>query len=165
MGTDDAGGERAARRARLALVEQMVLQLHRTPEEEESHVSHDNPLVDPELVSREEEWVNHKVDEEKFDPKLVAVAKQWELRKFEKLKIHEIVSEKEEFKHDPEEIKIGTKWVVTNKGTKTKPMIKAPLEGKEFADDTTKEKLAVCRHARASRAAALSVQTCHQHVR
>ena len=76
MDTDDAGGERAARRARLALVEQMVLQLHRTPEEEECHVSHDNPLVDPELVIWEEDWVNHKMDEENFDPKLVAVAKQ-----------------------------------------------------------------------------------------
>ena len=31
MGTNGAGGERAARRARLALVEQVVLQLHRTP--------------------------------------------------------------------------------------------------------------------------------------
>ena len=40
------------------------------------NVSHDNPLVDPEFVIREEDWVNHKVDEENFDPKLVAVAKQ-----------------------------------------------------------------------------------------
>ena len=62
--------------ARVWLVEQMVLQLHRTPEEEECHVSHDNPLVDPELVIWEEDWVNHKMDEENFDPKLVAVAKQ-----------------------------------------------------------------------------------------
>ena len=56
MGLDDAGCERAARRAGLTLVEQMVLQLHGTPEEEESHVSHDNPLVDPEFVIREEDW-------------------------------------------------------------------------------------------------------------
>ena len=165
MGTDDAGGERAARRARLALVEQMVLQLHRTPEEEEGHVSHDNPLVDPVLVILEEDWVNHKVDEENFDPKLVAVAKQCGIAKREKLKVYEIVSEKEEFERDPEAIKIGTKRIVKNKGTKTKPMIKAPLVGKESADDTKKEKLAVCRHARASCAEALSVQTCHQHVR
>ena len=88
-----------------------------------------------------------------------------ELRKFDKRKIYEIVSKKEEFKRDPEAIKIGTKWVVTNKSTKTKPMIKARLVGKEFADDTKKGELAVCRHARASRAAALSVRTCHQHVR
>ena len=78
MSIDVAGGERAARRARLALVEQLVLQLHRTPEEEESHVSDDNPLVDPELVIREEYWMNHKMDEENFDPKLVALAKQCE---------------------------------------------------------------------------------------
>ena len=81
MGTDDAGGERAARRARLALVEQMVLQLRGTPEEEEGHVSHDNPLVDPVLVIREEDWVNHQMDEENFDPKFVAVAKQWRIAK------------------------------------------------------------------------------------
>ena len=73
--------QRAARRARLALVEQMVVQLHRTPEEEESHVSHDNPLVDPELVIREEDWVNHQMAEENFDPKFVAVAKQWGIAK------------------------------------------------------------------------------------
>ena len=81
MGTDDAGGERAARRARLALVEQMVLQLHRTPEEEESHVSHDNPLVDPVLVILEEDWENNQMGEENFDPKFVAVAKQWRIAK------------------------------------------------------------------------------------
>ena len=50
MDTDDTGGERAARRACLPLVEQMVLQLHRTPEEEESNATHDNPLVHPELI-------------------------------------------------------------------------------------------------------------------
>ena len=35
MDVDGTGGERAARRARLALVEQMVLHLHRTHEEGE----------------------------------------------------------------------------------------------------------------------------------
>ena len=63
------------------------------------------------------------------------MAKVGKLRK--KLKVYEIVSE-EELKRDPEAIKIGTKWVVTNKGTKTKPMIKAWLVGKEFDDDTKK---------------------------
>ena len=88
-----------------------------------------------------------------------------ELREFEKLKIYDIVSEKEEFKRDPEPIKIGTKWIVTNKGTKTKPTIQPPLVGKEFADDTKKGELAVCRHARSSRPVVLSVETCHKHVR
>ena len=69
MDTDDTGGERAARRARLVLVEQMVLQLHRRPEEEESNASHDGPFVDPELIIREKDWVNHKMDEGNFDPK------------------------------------------------------------------------------------------------
>ena len=59
MDTDDTGGERAARRARLALVEQVVLQLHRTSEVDESNA---NRVVDPELIIREEEWVNHKMD-------------------------------------------------------------------------------------------------------
>ena len=54
-----------------------------------------------------------------LDPKLVAVATQEELRKFEKLKVFEIVSE-EEFQSDPQAIKIGTTWVVTNKSTKEK---------------------------------------------
>ena len=47
----------------------------------------------------------------------------------------------EDFKHDPQAIKIGTERDVTNKGTKTKPMIKARLVGKEFADDTKKGEL------------------------
>ena len=74
--TDDTGGERVARRARQALVEQVVLQLHRTPEEEESNATHDDPFVDPELIIRAEDWANHKMDEGNCDLKLVAVAKQ-----------------------------------------------------------------------------------------
>ena len=140
MDTDATGCERAARRVRLALVEQVVSQVHRTPEEEESNATHDDPCVYPELIIREKDWVNHKIDEGHFVSKLVAVAKQEELRKFEKLKVYETVSE-EEFKRDPQAIKIGTKLVVTNKGTKTKPMIKARLVGKEFADDTKKGEL------------------------
>ena len=62
------------------------------------------------------------------------------LRKSENLKFYEIVEE-EEFKRDPKPIKIGTKWDKTNKGTKTKPKIKARLVGKEFADDTKKGEL------------------------
>ena len=65
MDTDDTGA-RAARRARLALVEQMVLQLHRMLEEEERYATHDDQYVDPELIIREEDSVNHKMDEENF---------------------------------------------------------------------------------------------------
>ena len=114
MDTDDTGGESAARRASLALVGQMVLQSHRTSEDEESNATHDDPFVDPELIIREEDWRNHKMDEGHCDPKLVLVAQQEELRKFEKLKVHEIVNE-EEFKRDPKAIKIGIMWVVTQK--------------------------------------------------
>ena len=74
MDTDDTGVERAARRARLALVEQVVLLLHRTPEQDESNATHDDTCVDPELIIREEEWVKQKMDEGNLDPKLVAVA-------------------------------------------------------------------------------------------
>ena len=59
----------------------MVMQLHCAPQEEECHVSHDNLLVDPELVIREEDWVNHKMDEENFDANFVAVTKQWGIAK------------------------------------------------------------------------------------
>ena len=96
MDSEGTGGEGAARRARLALLEQVVLQLRRTPEEEESNVTHDDPLVDPELIIREEDCVNHKMDEGNSDPKHVALAKQEELRKFEKLKVYEIVKEEAE---------------------------------------------------------------------
>ena len=68
------------------------------------------------------------------------MAKQEELRKFEKLKVYEIVKEKE-FERDPKAIKIGSKWVLTNKSTKTEPMIKARMVGKEFADETKKAEL------------------------
>ena len=107
MDTDDSGGARAARRARLALVEQMVLQLHRMLEEEESNATHDDPYFDPELIIHAEDSVSHKMDEENFDRKLVAVAKEEELRKFQKLKVHEVVS-KEEFRRDLKAINIGT---------------------------------------------------------
>ena len=96
MDTHDIGGERTARRARLALVEQVVLELHRTSEVEESNANRVDLLVDPELIIREEEWVNHIMDGGNFDSKLVA-AKQVELQKFEKLKVYEIARE-EEFK-------------------------------------------------------------------
>ena len=57
MDTDDTGGERAARRACLALVEQMVLQLHGT-QEEKSNATREK------LIIREEDWANHEIDGE-----------------------------------------------------------------------------------------------------
>ena len=73
-------------------------------------------------------------------PKLVVVATQEELRKFEKLQVYEIDNE-EGFKRDPQAIKIGTKWMVTNKGTKSEPMTMGALVGKEYADDTKRVEL------------------------
>ena len=45
------------------------------PDEEESCATHHDANVDPELIIREEDSVNHKKDEENFDPKLVAVGR------------------------------------------------------------------------------------------
>ena len=78
MDTDDTGGERAAHRARLALISQVVLQLHRMPEEEENNATHDDPIVDPELIILEGDRANHKMVEENLDSKLIAVAKKEE---------------------------------------------------------------------------------------
>ena len=75
----------------------MVLELHRTSEVEESNATRVDLLFDPELIIREEEWVNHIMNGGNFDSKLVAAAKQMELQKFEKLKVYEIARE-EEFK-------------------------------------------------------------------
>ena len=55
MDTDATGCERAARRVRLALVEQVVSQVHRTPQEEESIATLDDPCVYPELIIREDD--------------------------------------------------------------------------------------------------------------
>ena len=85
------------------------------------------------------------------------------MRKFEKLNFYEVVNE-EEFKRDPKATKIGTKWDVTNKSTKTKPMIK-PAWWRKSSPTTPRRGRAVCRNARASRAAVLSVQACNQQMR
>ena len=74
---------------------------------EERYATHDDAYVDPELIIREEHSVNNKMDVENFVRKLVAVAKEEELRKFAKLKVHEVVS-KEEFRRDLKAINIGT---------------------------------------------------------
>ena len=51
---EDVGNERAARRARLALVERVVLQL--TSEMDLDEEAHDDPSVNPELIMQEEDW-------------------------------------------------------------------------------------------------------------
>ena len=103
------------------------------------------------------------MDEGHFDPKLVAVAQQEELRKFEKLKVYEIVNE-EEFKRDPKALKIGIMWVVTKKRHKGQTHDQSPL-GVKGNCRRHKEGRAVCRNARTSRAAVFGVQVCNQHVR
>ena len=75
------------------------------------------------------------------------------------MNVYKDVQEKE-FKLDPKAIKMGTKWVVTNKDTHkhTKPTINVRFVGREFADDARKGG-AVCRNARASSVAVLGLQT------
>ena len=90
--------------------------------------------------------MNHKMVEGNLDPKLVAVAKQEEFRKFEKLKVYEIAGE-EDFKRDPKEIKIGTKWVVTKERHKGQPHDQSPLGGKGVCR-RHKEGRAVCKKPR-----------------
>ena len=48
--------------------------------------------------------MNQDKDEESFDRKMVALAKQEELKKFEKLKVYDVVKE-EESRNDPRAIK------------------------------------------------------------
>ena len=67
METDDTAGDRAARRARLALVEHIVLQLHSVTETDVD----DDPTVDPVLALREQDWVNHDHDDGNFDPRKI----------------------------------------------------------------------------------------------
>ena len=74
---DDARSEHAARQARLARVERMVLQLHSTSETELFALLHGDPTVDPELVIQEEDWVNHGARmRNTLAPKMVTLSKQ-----------------------------------------------------------------------------------------
>ena len=71
---------------------------------------------------------------------MVALMMREELKKFEKLKVCQYVME-ELFRNDPMAIKIGIKWVITNKVAKTKLMSKAQFVGKELEDDIEKGEL------------------------
>ena len=51
----------------MLLVARVWLLLNRTAEEEESNATHDDPCVDPEFIIRQEDWVNHKIDEANFE--------------------------------------------------------------------------------------------------
>ena len=132
MDTDDTGGERDV------LVAHVWLSLSRwscsrTGRTRKNDATRDDLFADPELIIREEDWVNHKMDEGNFDHK-------WSCESSTKMRVYEIVK-KEEFKRDPKAVKIGTMWLVTNKSKKIKSMIKARLVVKEFADDTKKGEL------------------------
>ena len=61
----------------------------------------------------------------------VKVAKKAELESFAKHKVYEVVP-RSELDQNPEAIMLSTKWVVTNKGSKEKPIAKARLVAREF---------------------------------
>ena len=69
--------------------------------------------------------------EESFDPKLVAEAKKKEYETLQERGTY-IVVDRADMLSDPEAIKVSTKWVVTNKGSRTKPEMKARFVAREF---------------------------------
>ena len=70
---------------------------------------------------------------------MVAKAKQEEMERFARMKVYEVV-QKHEVDHD-NSVVIGSRWVITNKGTPEKPVAKARLVAQEFADNTLRDEL------------------------
>ena len=70
---------------------------------------------------------------------MVAKAKQEEMERFARMKVYEVV-QKHEVDHD-NSVVIGSRWVITNKGTHEMPVAKARLVAQEFADNTLRDEL------------------------
>ena len=70
---------------------------------------------------------------------MVAKAKQEEMERFARMKVYEVV-QKHEVDHE-NSVVIGSRWVITNKGTPEKPVAKARLVAQEFADNTLRDEL------------------------
>ena len=70
---------------------------------------------------------------------MVAKAKQEEMERFARMKVYEVVK-KHEVDHD-NSVVIGSRWVITNKGTPEKPVAKARLVAQELADNTLRDEL------------------------
>ena len=70
---------------------------------------------------------------------MVAKAKQEEMERFARMKVYEVVP-KHEVDHD-NSVVIGSRWVITNKGTPEMLVAKARLVAQEFADNTLQDEL------------------------
>ena len=61
-------------------------------------------------------------------------AKRKEIESFQERGVYEVV-DRREAGSNPHAIKLSTKWVITNKGTKAQPIAKARLVAREFVSD------------------------------
>ena len=77
------------------------------------------------------ERAGHENVPEELSAQAVKVAKNAELESFAKHKVYEVVP-RSELDKNPGAIMLSTKWVVTNKGSKTQPIAKARLVAREF---------------------------------
>lgn len=87
------------------------------------------------LEMGEELW---STDVSGLSPEAVRLAKQEELDRFRKLGVYKKVTRqhmKEQLVTDGNAVLVDTKWVVTNKGTADKPIPKARLVAREYAND------------------------------
>ena len=74
------------------------------------------------------------------DPRLVRAAMAVELKKFKELEVFDIVP-RETMNEIPGANLIGTRWVLTNKGTSAAPQVKARLVAQEFATGQYRDEL------------------------
>ena len=70
-----------------------------------------------------------------IDERLVSQAKIEELDRFKKLEVCKVVR-RPDLEHDEDFVWIGTKWVVTNKGSDSSTVIKRGLIGQGLVDGT-----------------------------
>ena len=91
-------------------------------------------------TDQEEEWglpwwtqENRPDVEKELGPGRINEAKRKEIQSFKEREVYEVVSRSEAEK--PGAIKLSTKWVITNKGTKSAPVAKARLVAREFVSD------------------------------
>ena len=86
------------------------------------------------------EWLDdvngphHEHPEDGYDLVLVQAAKEQELQRFKEMNVYEEMPRSRVAEYS-EPVTVGARWVITNKGTKEKPVIKARLVAQEFAHD------------------------------
>ena len=85
-----------------------------------------NPVYDDWIPGR------HEPGGEGFDPRLVEAAQREELARFQRMGVFRHVTDAE-VDATPESTIVGTRWVITDKGSDGKPVMKARLVAQEFA--------------------------------